>query len=152
MIREATKKDLSTVLSFYIKILKHTKKYDKNVSLKDKDAIRDDIVYELKKRNHIVLIALEDKQPIGCICVSVHKGYGWNIHKKYAYINWTYVDKNHRRKNIANQLTEQSLKLAKEKGATTCFAGVDLGNDDGFNFWPKIGFKKHNIEFEREIK
>jgi|SRR4030095_930470 N-acetylglutamate synthase len=58
-----------------------------------------------------------------------------------GFIYHVAVDKNYRRKNIAKQLVDLSLKALKKSGIERCSLMVKTTNNDAYSFWEKMGWR-----------
>lgn len=133
IIREIIKKDLEEWLKLGLKLWPEERKNElKKIFL--------DI---LSSEKEIAFICKNANEYIGFINVSIRSDYveGSNS-TPVGYIEGVYVEQNHRKKGIANQLIEAGEKWVKEKGCKQMGSDIEYDNTVSYHFHKSIGFKE----------
>ncbi len=60
-----------------------------------------------------------------------------------AYIHWTYLDEDHRRRGVGRQLFDHLLTWARGQGVYRIELQFIEGNEQAAAFWPKVGFRSY---------
>jgi aminoglycoside 6'-N-acetyltransferase I len=125
----------------------HFKKYGNYYQLipDAKDKIQKIIKSLINKRSYSIFAAYWDKVPIGYIFLKVDKNLPIYTVEKYGYISGLYIKPKFRKKGVASELVLAAEKWFNKKKIKRIELKVNVGNDDGMNFWKKNGFKDQQI-------
>ncbi|MBJ8052900.1 N-acetyltransferase [Bacillus cereus] len=150
MIREATKKDLTSILNIYNDaILNSTAVYAyKSVTIEDRQSW-----YEQKMGEGFpILVCEQDENVVGFAMFGPFRA--WPAYK-YSIEHSVYVDKKYRKNGIGTSLMEELIVIAKEREYMTLIAGIDAENEKSIDMHKKFGFvhsgtiKKAGYKFNR---
>lgn len=136
MIREATEKDLISILDIYNDaILNTTAIYDyKPHTIEDRKQW-----YKNKKNaGQPLLVFEEDNKAVAYATFGAFRA--WPAYK-YSIEHSVYVHKNYRRNGIAEKLIKELIKIANEMGYAIIIAGIDGANIKSIKLHEKLGFK-----------
>ena len=119
MIRKAVTDDYKTLVKYY-------NEFDvNNVDIFEKGPFTNLFVYEL------------DRNVVGFI--------NYSIMYDRAEINYIYVNKNYRKKNIASELMEFMIVDAVDNGCENITLEVSEKNTNGIKLYEKFGFEKKAV-------
>ncbi|SKA74851.1 phosphinothricin acetyltransferase [Clostridium sp. USBA 49] len=136
MIREASEKDLKSILDIYNDaILNTTAIYAYKIqTLEEKKQW-----YEKKKQNGYPLLVFEENGMVAGFAT-----FGpfreWPAYK-YTIEHSVYVHKDYRNQGIATKLMKKIIEIANEKEYATLVAAIDSSNKTSIKMHEKIGFK-----------
>jgi ribosomal protein S18 acetylase RimI-like enzyme len=139
-IVKATRKDFEDYLRLrriyheeYMKEIRKKERYD----LLKKSDIEKEYDDFIKKRNMVVLFALEDGKKIGYL-MGLKKS---KLSQKEGYIGDVFVLKEHRKKGYAKKLISEFIKILNKKGVRRFRLGVYIKNKRAIELYKKIGFE-----------
>lgn len=136
MIREASEKDLKSILDIYNDaILNTTAIYAYKIqTLEEKKQW-----YEKKKQDGYPLLVFEENDKVvGFATFGPFRE--WPAYK-YTIEHSVYVHKDYRNQGIATQLMKKIIEIANEREYATLVAGIDSSNKTSIKMHEKIGFK-----------
>ncbi|MED1410982.1 MULTISPECIES: GNAT family N-acetyltransferase [Bacillus] len=140
MIREATKKDLTSILDIYNDaILYTTAVYAyKPVTLKN----RIDWYEQKKAEGYPILVYELDNKVVGFATFGPFRA--WPAYK-YSVEHSIYVDKEYRKNGIGTSLMKELITNAQEREYMTLIAGIDAENEKSIDMHKKFGFVHSGI-------
>lgn len=107
------------------------------VSLNEPFMDKDDFKFRIKDKNHLFLLAEEDKKIVGFILFNL-KDRKKPVKNKYACLVYLVVLPKFRGKGIASQLYNLSIKKIKKEGITHVYAiAFSEGKDEMISFLKK---------------
>lgn len=136
MIREASEKDLKSILEIYNDaILNTTAIYAYKIqTLEEKKQW-----YKKKKQDGYPLLVFEENdRAVGFATFGSFRE--WPAYK-YTIEHSVYVHKDYRNQGIATKLMKKIIKIANEREYATLVAGIDAANEVSIKMHKKIGFK-----------
>lgn len=95
------------------------------------------------------LIAYVDHKPAGYVALAV-KDFGYRK-SLYVEVENIGVDPEYRSHGIGKLLIEESVKWAKEKGATKLYVSAFWKNTKSLDFYKKNGFYEVGVEMDKKI-
>ena len=140
MIREASEKDLKSILEIYNDaILNTTAIYAYKIqTLEEKKQW-----YEKKKQDGYPLLIFEESDRVlGFATFGPFRE--WPAYK-YTIEHSIYVHKDYRNQGIATKLMKEIIKIANEREYATLVAVIDAANEVSIKMHEKIGFKYSGI-------
>ncbi|TYP75805.1 RimJ/RimL family protein N-acetyltransferase [Aquimarina intermedia] len=145
LIREATHKDLETLLDFEQEIIRTERPMDKTL-IQDKKISYYDIASYIVQKDTQVLVAEAEGQLIG-------SGYGQIRERKpyfktdlLGYIGFIYVNENFRGKGVSQQILKALTEWFQNQNITEIRLTVYSENPRAIKAYEKVGFKSHIIE------
>jgi ribosomal protein S18 acetylase RimI-like enzyme len=96
---------------------------------------KQNLYYQLKNNQRIILVVYEDKQPLGFAMID--EPYGG-----VSFLRWLAVDKNHQGKGVGKMLVFEWEKIAKNQGCHKMeLAAYPLVS----SFYERCGFEKEGL-------
>jgi ribosomal protein S18 acetylase RimI-like enzyme len=108
-------------------------KTSKGLKLNDDDS-RDCVAHFLERNPGLSFVA-SDKGVVVAAALCGHDG-------RHGYIHNLAVDKNHRRQGIGKSLVGRCMYELIKIGIHRCHLYVEGDNQDGVNFWKKLGWEQ----------
>ncbi|MCM1285249.1 MAG: GNAT family N-acetyltransferase [Acetobacter sp.] len=128
LIRKMTIDDYDEVYSIWISC--------KGMGLNSLDDSKDGINKFLNRNPDTCFTATEENKIVGCILAGNDGRRGYVYH--------TAVSPDYRQKGIGTKLTEKVIEALKEIGISKAALLVFANNENGNQFWNKIGFTERN--------
>lgn len=144
LIRQATGKDLTTLLDFEQRLVKAERPFD--------ECIREDPVqyYNLQSMiddpDIMVLVAEKNEKIVSCGYARARDARIYLDHKQYAYLGFMYTLPEYRGMGLNQRIIEKLASWSKTKGLNELRLTVYEENLPAIRAYEKVGFKKHIVE------
>lgn len=152
-IRKGTIKDYDALLDLHLQLEAAEIQFDSNV-LPDcfaTDKGRNRLMKRIRKRNSVLLVCENDAgKVIGFVDGEVMDNAWW-YHEKVAMLDYICVDKNYRRKGIANMLFLEFEQKVHEQGAKYIKLLAFPKNTPAINFYKKHGLMEYSVYYQKKI-
>jgi GNAT superfamily N-acetyltransferase len=153
-IRKANIKDLEDILRLNFDLFKKEyKEYDKSLNLKwthnEGKIYFSDMI---SNKNGFVEVAEVDSKIVGYICGGISERMFYRKKAKYAELENMLIESSLRGKGIGIKLMEDFIDWCKMKKSDYISVTASMQNEQGINFYRKLGFKDYNLTLEMVIE
>lgn len=148
MIREATQKDLNSLISLYKEYDSYENNLDKNVSVDSNSEIRKRTIRFFKTNEVKIFVIEENREILGLIDFGVKK----SGKQKIGVIHNLIISKKTRGKGYGSKLTDFVLNYFKKVKCNKVGSFVRANNLKAQEFWKKKGFEVKISGFNIEKK
>ncbi len=150
LIRDATMRDLETLLTFEQEIIKAERPFDPTIR---PDPINYYDLGEYIQRNDVkVLVAEDNQQLVASGYAMAKRARPYLDHGDYAYLGFMFCLPEYRGKGIIQQLIEELKEWALQQGLTEVRLTVYQDNIPAIKAYEKSGFKSHINEMRIRLK
>lgn len=153
IIREASNKDLSGILSLNLDLFKKEfKEFDKSLDIKwtnSKDG-RNYFSKKITNKDSFVAVATYNDEVVGYICCGIHRSPIQIIKK--AELENMMISEEFRGKKIGSKLAKEFFKWCKAKNIKNITVTASAKNLSGIRFYKKLGFNDYDLTLEKKIK
>jgi ribosomal protein S18 acetylase RimI-like enzyme len=154
LIRKAKPADAEGLARLYLQFWKAHRDADPLLKLAErptlknqKEQARKDIA---RKGTHL-FVSVEDGRILGYIELLIKNNDPLFRVRRYGYLNSCVVDEKHRRKGIAQKLTEHGLDSLKARGIRHVKTNVYRSNRAALRTWVKLGFKEISKHMTKKL-
>lgn len=149
-IREATAKDLDTLLLFEQGVIKAERPFDSTlredpINYYNLDAMMNDPDVQ-------VVVAESDQNIIGSGYARIENAKLFLQHRKHAYLGFMYVEPGERGKGVIQKIIESLKQWSISKNITELTLEVYKNNASAIRAYEKVGFTQHIIEMRMGIE
>lgn len=154
LIRKADIGDLEDILGLNSDLFKKEyKEFDKSLNLKwtygeGKKYFEDRIV----KKDGFVEVAEVKSKIIAYVCGGISERNSYRKRAKYAELESMLVEENLRGSGIGTKLTKDFINWCKENEVENIAVTASAQNNQGVDFYRKLGFKDYSLTLEMIIK
>jgi len=155
-IREIKKNELSKIFPLakefiedYRKITKPKKCVTIETALKNKKRI---FTNDLKKGTGNIIVAEKDEEFIGYIFVLSFIPGIQKSDNRQGYISDLYIQKEFRKKKIAQKLSKEAEKWLKKKKINEIILDVNIVNINAKKLYLKLNYKEESIRMSKKLK
>ena len=143
-IREATLKDLPTLLQFEQGIIQAERPFDPTIRPDPVNYY--DLEVLLSSEESLVVVAETESQLVASGYVRIKKARSYLDHEDYAYLGFMYTHPDYRGQGINAAVIDRLRAWALKKGLKEIRLTVYDENVVALKAYEKYGFKKHIIE------
>jgi ribosomal protein S18 acetylase RimI-like enzyme len=106
----------------------------------------------IKDRKHFMLIAVQE-EPIGFAACRIDR-YRPSLYAigSYLYVEWLFVEKEHRRRKVATKLMEEASKEAKKRKIKRVSLETQTTSKRNLRFYESLGFEKKHYKLFKVVK
>ncbi len=143
-IRKAKLSDAPGLARLYLQFWDNHERYDPLLRLKKRQTLKSETEQarkDIRKRNHAILVAVEDGQVIGFTEVLIKRREPIFKVKTSGYINSIVVGLSHRESGVGTALVLHALEFFKGKGIRHVKTNAYLHNKAALAMYGKTGFK-----------
>lgn len=151
VIKKAKKEDIFQVIKLQSSLIRfHKKTSPKSEDLYGKKSKLASPIFKkfvqkhLQSKNSLILIAYDNKKPIGYCFSFVKENIPIYKIKKYGYISDIYVGKKYRGKFLGKMLIDITKKFFKKKKIKFIELSVRSFNKEAIRFYQKYSFKEYS--------
>ncbi|MDJ0974604.1 MAG: GNAT family N-acetyltransferase [Planctomycetota bacterium] len=153
-IRAARRGDIPSLLLLWEQMLKENAAADPR--LEPHPRAREHMAAQfqawLSDAQRIIVVAEEGgRLVIGYAAGAIVPGNGWQAPTTLGEITDCYVARPRRRQGIARRLVGRVIDQLFEKGVDTCRLQVGVHNEGSRAFWASMGWKPHEVVYERPV-
>ena len=149
IIRQATVKDINTLLLFEQGVITAERPFDP--TLKQKDTRYYDIEGMIAAPHIELLVAELDGNLIGSGYARIEESKPYLQHTQHCYLGFMYVDPAHRGKGINKMIMEVLTAWSLSKNITEMRLDVYVANEAAIRAYEKVGFAKHMVEMRKGL-
>jgi GNAT superfamily N-acetyltransferase len=154
-IRKATLKDLKRIQELNLMLFK--KEHEEYDKLLDLDWTFGEVGTKALKENiageDSCTFVAENEEIIGYLSCGIKTdAEDYRKLPKMAELDSMFILKEHRKKGIGKQLYEAFIKWAKEKDAKIIRVEASAGNEEGIEFYKKMGLKDYTLILEGRLE
>ncbi len=154
-IRKATMKDFEELFRLRLLSKKEELSYASTLKplSKSKHYYHEYLKLDLTKPDRILFVAEENKKIVGAILGKFFTPLRISKYHKAGkgHISNLYVDKEHRKKGVANRLVRKVLKWLKENKVPHASLEIHLDNKSAQNLYHKVGFKNFTVKMVKKV-
>lgn len=152
-IRKGTMKDYDALLDLHLQLEAAEIQFDSNLvaNCYSTEIGRERLKKRIRKRNSILLVCEnDDGKVIGFVDGEVMNNAWW-YHEKIAMLDYICVDKDYRRRGIAQMLFLEFEKKIYESGAKYIKLLAFPKNIPAVNFYKKHGLMEYSVYYQKKI-
>ena len=144
-IQPAAESTIPTVVSLWLELIEHHLRIDPFFKISEAAPVN----FEKFAREQIasedaqILVAVEDGSVLGYCMAQIAKYPPVFERERYGFITDLVVTASQRRKGIGEQLLLETMNWFNTKAVDRIELRVSSGNDVGYSFWKKHGFKDY---------
>jgi ribosomal protein S18 acetylase RimI-like enzyme len=105
----------------------------------------------MKSENNLILVALERNTVVGFSISQISTYPPVFINKTYGFISDIAVKSGYRRKGIGEKMLAEIFNWFESHGIDRIELSVAAGNETGYSFWKKHGFKDFSHKLYMDI-
>lgn len=150
IIRQATEKDLDSLIELGEKLTKHEQKCDKYLRDRDVGRNREEYLRLLKDKKAKLIVAEEKRRIVGYIYGQLKAGPDHLKIGELGHIEACYVEESSRKQGVMKQMLKKLLSWFKDSGAEMAELGV-YSNNPARIVWEKLGFSEYHREMRKEL-
>jgi len=154
-IREAKQEDVEELFKLKLKLKNQDKEVDSYLRPVNevKEMYKRYLIYDLKRKDNdrITLVAVKDKEIIGCIRGTLTKTLHVLNVKLRGTIDNLYIEEKYRGNDIAKKLIEELIKWFKKENVDVMTLHVYPSNAKAISLYKKFGFKEYTVNLNRKL-
>ena len=152
-IRKAVKEDFKGLLKLRLLSKKEELKYSDTLKpiKESKEYYKEYLQLDLTKPNRIIFIAVDNKKIIGAVVGKFFTPLRISKYKKKGHISNLYINKNYRKKGIAEKLVKKTLEWLKTNKVPHASLEIHTNNQSAINLYHKLGFKDFTVKMVKKI-
>lgn len=150
IIRNATGKDLNTLLGFEQEIIREERSFDS--TLKKGNTTYYGLQDLLDSPDAELVVATCNDEVIGSGYAQIRNAQPFLEHQTYAHLGFMYVAPGHRGKGVSKRIIEALQQWANARNITEIRLEVYYTNQPALSAYQKAGFEKHMIEMRMRIE
>lgn len=144
IIRKAILEDMDTLLTFEQGVITAERPFD--CTLKSSKTHYYDIEKMITTSHVELLVAVLDKELIGCGYARIEKAKPYLKHLQHAYLGFMYVKPEHRGKGVNKMIIDALIKWSAAENITELRLDVYQENNAAIKAYEKSGFVKHMVQ------
>lgn len=142
--------DIDTLLDFEQGVIAAERPFD--VSIKPDHVTYYNLEKLITGDDSLLLVAEENGILVGSGYALIMNSKPFEIHAKFSYLGFMFVDPNHRRKGINKLIIDDLIEWSKSKGMVEIRLDVFDKNEPAVRAYEKIGFSKTLVKMRMDIK
>lgn len=148
-IRDATPKDVETLLKMEQGVVDSERPYDS--TLKDKGVKYYDINELISSENSSLKVVQINGTIIASGYAKIKESVHYVKHKNYSYLGFMFVDPDHRGKGVISLIIKELCDWSKSKGVSELRLDVYSGNAPAIRAYKKMKFEERMIEMRLDL-
>jgi GNAT superfamily N-acetyltransferase len=149
IFRQANVNDLPILLEYEQALLDAERPFDD--AIREEECFYYDLPALIEDENTCLMVIDNEGQVIGCGYGQIRPSKPAYIHSYNCYLNFMYVDSNHRGKGLVVRLIEEIGAWSKSKGVTDFYLDVYADNPAAIRAYEKLGFSPNLIEMKMSL-
>jgi len=154
IIRKGKKDDFDQVAEIWVQTIEWHAEFDKEFQL-DPDG-RNNFIFVLNTAisdpSQVVYVALQSNSVIGFVYGYIKKQIGFFQRQVVAHISDIAIKEEFRKKGVGRALMRRfENDFAKKNNADSLSLYVHISNDEGMNFYRKLGFYEKLVSMRKKI-